>query len=569
MRLSGDLNEIVGLFRGLPHRQLIVLGMAGAGKTVLTLLLACGLLNDPKLGEPIPVLLSLSSWRPDADGEHLHVWVARRLVEDYPFLSDTNSYGPNAAARLVASGRVMPILDGLDELPAEFLGAAIASIDRSTVGSRTASPVVLTCRTDEYEAAISASGRVIATGAVVELEQVEPAAAIAFLAQGAPQVVDRWRRVEQGLHTHPHGPLGLAIRSPLMVFLARTIYTQGVNDPTELLDVKRFPTCEAIEHHLLSAFIPAIYADPPKSPYSPATAVPLARYEPNYALDKLTYLADHLTRLNSWDLSWWRLIEGVPRLGRMSLSAMAFIAFFAPTSAVVIAIVCSMRHSPSVGAVVGGIFGIIGAIPAGIGYALGAEFVGVPGPSRSEVRFHLRKPNLTSIVVGAIGFGAVGAAVCDGPLGLIFILVGIFVVIAWDLLESPADVEKFHNPSSAFGEDIRVVIVRGFVFWTGIALVGLAVSDIREAAVAGVGIGATGGFISGLGTKAWGRFTVARAWFVGTRRLPFAVTTFLEDAHRRGALRRVGALYQFRHASLQKHLARAARASVGEGGPSS
>lgn len=556
LRLSGDLDEIVALFRGLPRRQLIVLGAPGAGKTVLTLLLTCGLLNDPKPGEPLPVLLSLSSWRPDNDGEHLHTWVARRLVEDYPFLSDASAYGPDAATSLVANCRVMPVLDGLDELPTELLAAAIAGIDRSTAGSGAASPLVLTCRTDEYEEAIAATGRILSTAAVIEIDRVEPSAAAAYLAQGAPQVVDRWRRVLGELRTRPDGPLGLALTTPLMTFLARTIYTHAANDPAELLDAGRFSTREAIEQRLLSEFIPAIYNNPSPSPYIPTTAMPVAQYEPNRARRWLTFLADHLTQTNSRDLSWWRLIEAVPRAARIVLSAMAFTAFFAPTSAVVVAIACGLIQGTSVGIAAGIVFGVIGAIPAGVGYGLGAELVGVPGPSRSEVRFHLRTPNPMSLGAGAVGFGVVGVAINGIPLGLIFGLAGIFVVVAWELLESPADVQKFHDPSSAFGEDIQVVLVRAVVFWTGVAAIGLAVSNLREAAVAGFGIGATGGFISGLGTKAWGRFTVARAWLVTTRRLPFAVTTFLEDAHKRGALRRVGATYQFRHASVQNYLSR-------------
>jgi hypothetical protein len=38
-------------------------------------------------------------------------------------------------------------------------------------------------------------------------------------------------------------------------------------------------------------------------------------------------------------------------------------------------------------------------------------------------------------------------------------------------------------------------------------------------------------------------------------RLPWALTAFLDDASRRGVLRQVGAVYQFRHARLQAHLA--------------
>ena len=37
--------------------------------------------------------------------------------------------------------------------------------------------------------------------------------------------------------------------------------------------------------------------------------------------------------------------------------------------------------------------------------------------------------------------------------------------------------------------------------------------------------------------------------------LPWRLLAFLEDAHRRGVLRRSGAYYRFRHAELQEYLA--------------
>ena len=37
--------------------------------------------------------------------------------------------------------------------------------------------------------------------------------------------------------------------------------------------------------------------------------------------------------------------------------------------------------------------------------------------------------------------------------------------------------------------------------------------------------------------------------------MPLRIIRFLEDAHRRGILRTVGTLYQFRHARLQDRLA--------------
>jgi hypothetical protein len=48
---------------------------------------------------------------------------------------------------------------------------------------------------------------------------------------------------------------------------------------------------------------------------------------------------------------------------------------------------------------------------------------------------------------------------------------------------------------------------------------------------------------------------LVRLWLPLTGQLPWRVMGFLEEAHRRGILRQVGAVYQFRHARLQEHFA--------------
>ena len=50
-----------------------------------------------------------------------------------------------------------------------------------------------------------------------------------------------------------------------------------------------------------------------------------------------------------------------------------------------------------------------------------------------------------------------------------------------------------------------------------------------------------------------------RFWLPLTDRLPWRIWTFLTDANHRGVLRQTGAVYQFRHAHLQDHLASAHR----------
>jgi hypothetical protein len=55
----------------------------------------------------------------------------------------------------------------------------------------------------------------------------------------------------------------------------------------------------------------------------------------------------------------------------------------------------------------------------------------------------------------------------------------------------------------------------------------------------------------------WGWFTLTRVWAaLPPSRLPWRLMAFLVDAHERGVLRQAGAAYQFRHAELQRCLAR-------------
>ena len=224
---------------------------------------------------------------------------------------------------------------------------------------------------------------------------------------------------------------------------------------------------------------------------------------------------------------------------------MAFTAFYVPMSAIVIGIAASISHGISTGLTVGLVAGVCGGLPAGLGYGLAGEFVGTPAPSLSRVRLRPRSPNSVALAAGAVGFGITGAAIGDWMTAVLLAVTGALIVVTWDIMESPADAGQFVDASSAFGEDIRIVRTRGVVFCLGLGIAGLFLSNVRGAVIGAIGFGLAGGIINGMGTKAWGRFTVARAWLVFTRRLPFRTREFLEDARMRGALRHIGALYQF------------------------
>ncbi|MFB7475203.1 hypothetical protein [Kitasatospora sp. NPDC056184] len=145
--------------------------------------------------------------------------------------------------------------------------------------------------------------------------------------------------------------------------------------------------------------------------------------------------------------------------------------------------------------------------------------------------------------------------------------------MAW--CEAPVAIESAPGPRELLGRNRRTVLLQwcmlaplfglavGVAGWLGVELFDGHLWGIRLYwnLPAGLRFGLLTAFGAGLGAalslSAWGQWTVfARLWLPLTGRLPRAAMDFLEDAHRRGVLRQVGAVYQFRHARLQQHFAR-------------
>ncbi len=307
---SGTVGEIAAAFRTLQSQQLVLLGEAGSGKTIAAMMLTLGLLEDPTLTEPVPFPVLMASWRPDA--QHLDDWLADKLTKDFPFLT-APEYGRNAALGLITTGRVMPVLDGLDEIPDAVRSTAIEKLDQATGGR----PLVLTCRTSEYHDAVAASGQVLTSAVVVELEPVGLDDAVTFLTAPEPAAA-RWQPVLAGLPADPDTPLAQALASPLMVSLARTVYLAPETNPSELLDISRFPDRETVERRLFDGLIPTVYGKKPRS--SKGRQTPTRDPTPDQARRWLTFLACHLERHRTFDLAWWQLTYALslPQAGALA-----------------------------------------------------------------------------------------------------------------------------------------------------------------------------------------------------------------------------------------------------------
>jgi transcriptional regulator with XRE-family HTH domain len=596
-KLHGNLSDLITEFRQWPKRQLVVLGEPGAGKTALVVLLTLSLLANPEPREPVPVLLPLSSWNPR--NEHLYTWLARKLTEEYPGLGNAAAYGPHAAQRLVADERVMPVLDGLDEAPPELQAAAIDAIDLATAGGR---PLVLTCRRTEYEDAVLHQGVILTSATVVEMEPVGIEDAARFLTARQHPGPARWQPVIEHLRRRPRGPLGQIMSTPLMVDLARTAYGGPASNPAELSDEARFPDRATLEEHLLDAFLPAAYPRQQPRLSSAAGIRPAARlqYEPEQTGDWLTFLAQHLQRARTRDLAWWELAGAVPQPTRGLI--------FAIPSAVIFAIAGALAGGARAGIVYGVAFGLAGFAANSMGRR--------PGPLRVELRFHgtaprfLRRFGIGLIIGAALGLGWSLAHGLVLMLGLVFgLALGAHV---W--LDNPADARCVSSPLTVLKQDRTAALsytltyalsmgtfyvvadtftngttyipVFGGSFDIGLALVsGIVVAPLARLAFgrsgglayglaaiaagglvfphattlsAGLRAGTVFGIAVGLAiflSRAWGSFVLTRAWLAMRGKTPLRLMRFLADAHRRGVLRQAGAIFQFRHASLQDNLA--------------
>ncbi|MEV6007024.1 NACHT domain-containing protein [Streptomyces sp. NPDC051976] len=309
-QLAGAGAEIAEVFlERLPTRRLLVLGEPGTGKTMLLVRLLLALLERRADGSPVPVLFPLASWSPGE--QSLESWMAERLARDYAGLGGQRADG---ARELLEHGLILPVLDGFDEIPPPYRGIALDELNAALPLGR---PVVLSSRVNEYRQALSPPSGVptmLSGAAAVELLPLRAGDAAGWLLRDAggrrTQAADRWAPVIERLGTDD--PVAGALDTPLMLFLARTVYNPrpgeratALPDPAQLCDRRRFPDRAAVRAHLLDAFLAAAYRPHPRYP---------CRWSPEQARRTLTWLAGHLQGDlgGTPDIGWWQLHRALP-----------------------------------------------------------------------------------------------------------------------------------------------------------------------------------------------------------------------------------------------------------------
>ncbi|MFI6284314.1 NACHT domain-containing protein [Streptomyces sp. NPDC051018] len=237
---GGTLEGVGDFFLRLRPGRLVITGTAapaaghqedaGTGKTVLALALALQLAERWEPGARVPVRLTAATW----PGGRLSRWLEEHLVDVYRL--------PRRDAHaLVESNRLLPVIDGLDELdpalpsPGDSRAAELMrEVERYELGGGRA-PVVMTCRGWAYAALADAEAQPQIT-AHVALDRVDGARARRYLEARVGYSARnraRWQPVLDALDPPPGSPPGTAdpevrraLSTPWRLTLAAVVYEE-------------------------------------------------------------------------------------------------------------------------------------------------------------------------------------------------------------------------------------------------------------------------------------------------------------------------------------------------------
>ncbi|HWB75343.1 MAG TPA: protein kinase [Nannocystaceae bacterium] len=555
-------SETITLARALERSTecLVLLGPAGAGKTTLLLQLAATLIQRARADDDaaLPVVLNLSSW-----GEHasLTEWLVDELQARYGI--------PPARARPWIDGDdLLLLLDGLDEVCESRRRACVAAIEAWC--DRSLQTVLLTARPPLEDAGPWPRGALVVA--------VQPLSA---------RDLDRFVDARPELRETLRGDAELAelARSPLVLaLLCETRLGDEVIASTGREQLWQLYVRRMLAHRIVDAHHPAATVD--------------------HALRFVAHRMCEERRTELWveeiqpawlERAWLRALHG-----GLSLLVVAFVN----------ALLTGLFMSATVGTR-GGLWSAALTLPIAAGFVAVVSGVGRIRPvyrlvwSWQQWRRGVRT-TLARAAMGAIGVAAVAAIVWGSAAGSAFAL-AIFAVqlLLWFVLLllvfgtlaglHADDLGDHVRPNRGIRRSLEnfahvfvllVLVVGGVQALLSVlspaaadprtsALISAAARDspalaamtepwrrdpIRFQWIGVIGSTVSVAYLAGVlkGGYAAVQHAMLRALLWASGRLPLRLVGVLDDAARRGLLRRIGGGYLFAHRTLQDELARAA-----------
>jgi hypothetical protein len=462
--------------------ELLILGNPGSGKTTVLLDLARTLLDRAEQDDsiPIPVLFQLASWA-----------VKRRPLAEWMIEELTQPGGhdlPLPIARAwVRDDRILPLLDGLDEVRVDERASCVAAINEFQKQRTRASDLVVTSRLREYEALRPV---LLEMRGAVELQPLGPREVDEFLGHGGARLETLRLAMASDV------TLQEMASSPLLLSIMAMVF-QGDPDASA-------PSGTSLEERrtqLFAAYVQTMFTRQGGTP--PYTRDQTVRW--------LSWLGSSLTgralttfaleRLQPDWLStpslrqWYAALDrGASALLVAVCLAVLFLLHFGPGLVLLAALV---------GVLVGGLIGgqseamlisrrqapaaIRGALLAlvVVGLASGSGVALAAGPG-------------TGVAAAAIGglVGAVGGGLAGGP-GIGPRSIAIVERLRWSPLQAGRSALLGLGMGAAFGAVFGLIGVLIGIVGAGSQLQAIALSACLFGCLLAVGFGLVGGVVSG------------------------------------------------------------------------